>query len=59
MEKFLRLVIRTKNLISFLRGDFIVLMPQGKTLVVDPGNNTKTSVQSAAEVFFDAAVKLG
>jgi hypothetical protein len=57
--KIRRISMRLKNIIPFLRGDFIVLMPKGERLVVDPGNSSRERVKNAATVFMRTVLKQG
>lgn len=43
---------------SFLRGDYIVIMQDGDSLVVDCGNSDKHKIKSAASVFFQKAYNM-
>ena len=52
----MRLLQRCANVISFIRGDYIVLMPDGNTLVVDCGTHKdKQFLKDAAALFMKTA----
>lgn len=49
---------RLKKVLSFIRGDFIVLEINRDTVVVDAGNNTTLDIKNVATIFFREAYSL-
>lgn len=52
------MIHRIKKIISFVRGDLIILEIKRDTLVVDAGNNTIKDIKNCARVFFKKAYSL-
>lgn len=52
------MIRRLKLLASYIKGDLIVIDIEQNKTIVDAGNNSTQTVQSAATMFFKQAYKL-
>lgn len=48
-----------RKLIKVLRGECIVLIVEGETLIVDAGNKSPAELRNVASAFFKSAYSLG
>jgi len=52
------MIRRLKLLVSFIKGDLIVIDVERNKTIVDAGNNSPQTVKNAATMFFKQAYKL-